>query len=173
MLDPSLAQSPRDLANLLDLTRFPHLAQFLKEPAVETALRVFAAAIPWARDPGGPGVRADDDLYLRAIADWTEAILRAHERGSSHYIYSTAASAGPDLGSSPSWLALDELIRCNRPEGAQYRTLLQRATVQVGQTGSPPPFAKTGWYDNGRVQSWVFVFWSVGVADGLVDRGEG
>jgi hypothetical protein len=173
MLDPSLAQSPRDRANPLDPTRVPRLARFLKDPAVETALRAFAAAIPWGRDPDGPGMRADDDLYLRAIADWTEAILRAHERGSSHYIYSTAATAGPGLGSSPAWFALDELIRCHRPEGAQYRTLLQRATVQLGPTGSPPPFAKTGWYDNGRVQSWVFVFGSGGEADGPVDRGEG
>jgi hypothetical protein len=172
MIDPSLAQSPRDLGNPLDPTRFPRVAQFIKDPTVETALRAFAATIPWARDPGGQGVHADDDLYLRSIADWTEEILRAHADGCSHHIYSTGASAGPDFGSSPSWFALDELIRCNRPEGAQYRALLQRATVQVGRTGRSTPFVKTGWYDNGRVQSWVFVFWSVGDADGLADLGK-
>ena len=31
------------------------VARFIGDPAVETALRAFAAAIPWARDPDGPG----------------------------------------------------------------------------------------------------------------------
>jgi hypothetical protein len=172
-MDPSSAQSPRDLGNPLDPARFPHVAQFIRDPAVETALRAFAAAIPWARDPDGPGVRADDDLYLRSIADWTEEILRAHAGGCPHYIYSTRATAGPGIERSPSWFALDELIRCNRPEGAEYRALLQRATVQVGRTGTPTPFVKTGWYDDGTVQSWVFVFRGVGDADGPAELGEG
>jgi hypothetical protein len=172
-MGPSLAQSPPDVGNPLDPTRFPRVAQFIKDPTVETALRAFAAAIPWARDPDGRGVRADDELYLRAIADWTEEILRTHADGCSHYIYSTGATAGPDIETTPSWFALDELIRCNRPEGAEYRALLQRATVQVSRTGSSTPFVKTGWYDNGRVQSWVFVFWSVGDAGGLADLDKG
>jgi hypothetical protein len=172
-MDPSSARSPRDVGNPLDPTRFPRAAQFIEDPTVGAALRAFAAAIPWARDPDGRGVRADDDLYLRSIADWTEGILRAHAGGCSHYIYSTGATAGPAIERSPSWFALDELIRCNRPEGAEYRALLQRATVQVGRTDRATPFVKTGWYDNGRVQSWVFVFWRVGEADGLAGLGKG
>ena len=140
---------------------------------MEDALRAFAAAIPWARDPGGPGVWADDDLYLRSIADWTEQILCADVRDYPHYIFSTGATAGPGGERSPSWFALDELIRGNRPEGAEYRTLLQAATVQASRAGQPAPFPRTGWYDNGRVQSWVFVFWRVDEADSSADLGMG
>ena len=80
MADPTLAQSPPLLEKLLDSARFPRVAQFIKDPSVENALRVFTAAIPWARDPAGRGVRADDDLYLRSIADWTEEIFAASRK---------------------------------------------------------------------------------------------
>ena len=172
MANPTLAQSPPHLEKLLDSARFPRVAQFIKDPSVENALRVFTAAIPWARDPAGRGVRADDDLYLRSIADWTEEILRAHASGCSYYIFSTGVSAGADIDSSPSWFALDELIRCNRPEGVKYRDLLQQATAQIKQAGESVPFAKTGWYDDGRVQSWVFVFGRVAGSTALPDLGD-
>ena len=93
--------------------------------------------------------------------------------GCPHYIYSTRATAGPDIVQSPSWFAPDGLIRRNRPEGAEYRALLQRATVQVSRTGLPTPFVETGWYDDETVQSWVFVFRGVGDADGPAGLGEG
>jgi hypothetical protein len=172
MADPASAQSPQHLEELLDTARFPRVTQFIKDPSVQNALRAFAAAIPWARDPDGRGVRADDDLYLRSIADWTEEILRAHASGCSYYIYSTGVSAGADIDSSPSWFALDELIRCSRPEGAKYRALLQQATAQIDRAGDSAPFAKTGWYDDGRVQSWVFVFGRVAGSTALPDLGD-
>ena len=134
------------------------MAQFIKDPHIESALRAFAAAIPWARDSRGRTVLADDNLYLRSIADWTEEILRAYASGCSHYVHSTGVSAGSVIDSSPSWFALDELIRCKRPEAVVYRELLQQATALIDRTGESAPFEKTGWYDDGRVQSWVFVF---------------
>jgi hypothetical protein len=135
------------------------VTRLIADPAFESALATFAAAIPWARDPRDRGVRADDDLYLRSIADWSEAILRAHASGRPHFIHSTGISAGSAIDSSPSWFALDELIRGTKPEAIRYRTLLQRATVQPGRREASPQFEKTGWYDDGTVQSWVFVFW--------------
>jgi hypothetical protein len=55
---------------------------------------------------------------------------------------------------------LDELIRCNRPEGVRYRLLLQEATtITTDGPDGLTPFAKTGWYDDGRMQTWAFVFW--------------
>ena len=170
--DPTMGQSSLHLENLLDSARFPRVAKLIRDPSVHKALRAFAAAIPWGRDPVGRGVCADDDLYLRSIADWTEEILRAHASGCSYYIHSTGVSAGAYTDSSPSWFALDELIRCNRPEGAEYRALLQRRTVRINTAGKSAPFAKTGWYDDRRVQSGAFVFEGVDGSTALPDRGD-
>ena len=81
-------------------------------------------------------------------------------------------SAGADIDSSTYWFDLDELIRCNRPEGVKYRDLLQQATAQIKRAGESVPFAKTGWYDDGRVQSWVFVFGRVAGSTALPDLGD-
>jgi hypothetical protein len=158
MSKPDLGQGTAS-KKLLDPGRFPRTARFLEDPAAELALREFAAAIPWARDPGYRGIRADDELYLKSIADWTELILRAHERGEPYFSLSTAFDVAVMDGISPSSLALDELIRCNRPEGVRYRLLLQEATtIATGRPGESTPFDKTGWYDDGRMQTWAFVF---------------
>jgi hypothetical protein len=145
---------------LLDPIRFPRVTRLIEDPSIEDALLKFAAAIPWGRDPRDRGVRADDDLYVRSIADWTELILRAHALGSPYFIHSTGVSASSGIDSSPSWFALDELIRYSRPEGLRFRAILQQATIQPGVKGENVRFKKTGWYDDGSVQSWVFVFWN-------------
>lgn len=142
----------------LDSTRYARVVQFVKDPRVEHALLAFAAAIPWARDPGVPGVRTYDDIYVIDLAYWTDRVLHAYERGCGYYGISSGLDDGFEFHST-TWLALDELIRCNRPEGVAYRTLLQERTILLDHAGGPSPFEKTGWYDDGRVQSWVFVFW--------------
>ncbi len=128
----------------LDPIRYARVVQFAEDPRVERALLAFAAAIPWARVPGVPGACTYEDMYVINLAYWTDRILHAYERGCEFH--------------STTWLALDELIRCDRPEGLAYRTLLQEATTLMDGTAESSSFEKTGWYDNGQVQSWVFVF---------------
>ncbi len=142
----------------LDPTRYARVVHFVKDARVEHALLAFAAAIPWARDPGVPGACTYEDMYVINLAYWTDRILHAYERGCAYYGISSGLDDGYEFHST-TWLALDELIRCKRPEGVAYRTLLQQATTLTDQTAESSPFERTGWYDNGRVQSWVFVFW--------------
>lgn len=152
----------------LDPTRYARVIRFVEDSCVEQAFLAFAAAIPWRREPGVSGTRAHSDMYVVHLAYWTDRILHAFERGCADYVISGGHDDGFDFPST-TLLALDELIRCDRPEGVAYRALLQRATILHDETAGSSPFEKTGWYDNGRVQSWVFVFWRAAKPSAMPD----
>ena len=173
MADPTLAQSPPHLEKLLDSARFPRVAQFIKDPSVENTVRVFYRGHTvgprscWSRGVLQTMISTSD-----GSADWTEEIWRAHASGCSYYIFSTGVSAGADIDSSPSWFSSIHSSVATRPRVSSTAICCNRQPLRLSEQENPCRIAKTGWYDDSRVQSWVFVFGRVAGSTALPDLGD-